>query len=266
MKRLFNHLRIDKDSYGTILFSWVVCAVLIWLAAHFIHNLWVSIPIAALFVIFMLFITWFFRVPDRVVPEYGNMRLVTSVADGKVVIAEKVFEKEFLQRDCIQISVYMDFFDVHCNFWPMDGKVVIAEKVFEKEFLQRDCIQISVYMDFFDVHCNFWPMDGKVIYYKYHPGKYFLAFHPKSSELNEHASSCLQNAHGEVFFKQIAGTFARRIVCYSRPGSMENRGEQCGVIKFGSRIDVFLPLDAYIRVKVGDKVRAVESVIAVLPE
>ena len=175
----------------------------------------------------MLFITWFFRVPDRTVPEYGNKRLVTSVADGKVVIAEKVFEKEFLQRDCIQISVYMDFFDVHCNFWPMDGKV---------------------------------------IYYKYHPGKYFLAFHPKSSELNEHASSCLQNAHGEVFFKQIAGTFARRIVCYSRPGSMENRGEQCGVIKFGSRIDMFLPLDADIRVKVGDKVKAVESVIAVLPE
>ena len=207
MKRLFNHLRIDKDSYGTILFSWVVCAVLIWLAAHFIHNLWVSIPIAALFVIFMLFITWFFRVPDRTVPEYGNKRLVTSVADGKVVIAEKVFEKEFLHRDCIQISVYMDFFDVH-----------------------------------------------------------ILAFHPKSSELNEHASSCLQNAHGEVFFKQIAGTFARRIVCYSRPGSMENRGEQCGVIKFGSRIDMFLPLDADIRVKVGDKVRAVESEIAVLPE
>ncbi|MBR2224318.1 MAG: phosphatidylserine decarboxylase family protein [Bacteroidales bacterium] len=227
MKRLFDHLRIDKDSYGTILFSWVVCAVLIWLTAHCIHNLWVSIPISALFVIFMLFITWFFRVPDRMVPEYGNKRLVTSVADGKVVIAEKVFEKEFLQRDCIQISVYMDFFDVHCNFWPMDGKV---------------------------------------IYYKYHPGKYFLAFHPKSSELNEHASSCLQNAYGEVFFKQIAGTFARRIVCYSRPGSMENRGEQCGVIKFGSRIDMFLPLDADIRVKVGDKVRAVESVIAVLPE
>ena len=215
MKRLFNHLRIDKDSYGTILFSWVVCALLIWLTSNVIHNLWVSLPIAALFVIFMLFITWFFRVPDRTVPEYGNKRLVTSVADGKVVIAEKVFEKEFLQRDCIQISVYMDFFDVHCNFWPMDGKV---------------------------------------IYYKYHPGKYFLAFHPKSSELNEHASSCLQNAHGEVFFKQIAGTFARRIVCYSRPGSMENRGEQCGVIKFGSRIDMFLPLDADIRVKVGDKV------------
>ncbi|MBQ9193077.1 MAG: phosphatidylserine decarboxylase, partial [Bacteroidales bacterium] len=80
------------------------------------------------------------------------------------------------------------------------------------------------------------------------------------------SSSCLKNRYGEVFFKQIAGTFARRIVCYSKPGNMENRGDQCGVIKFGSRIDLFLPLNAEIRVKVGDKVRAVESVLAVLPE
>ena len=220
-------IKIDEDSYGTILTSWCICAVLIFLAARFIPILWISIPLCAVMVVFMIFITWFFRVPNRNAPDEEDHRLVTSVADGKVVIVDKVFEKEYLKKDCIQISVYMDFFDVHCNFWPMDGKV---------------------------------------IYYKYHPGKYILAFHPKSSELNEHASSCLQNAHGEVFFKQIAGTFARRIVCYSRPGSMENRGEQCGVIKFGSRIDMFLPLDADIRVKVGDKVKAVESVIAVLPE
>ena len=93
-----------------------------------------------------------------------------------------------------------------------------------------------------------------------------MAFHPKSSELNEHSSSCLWNTYGEVFFKQIAGTFARRIVCYSEPGNMVNRGDQCGVIKFGSRIDMFLPLDADIQVKIGDKVKAVESVIAVLPD
>ena len=227
MKRLIRSIRIDKDSYETILAAWCVCAALIWLTAHFIHNPWISIPISAVLVVFMCFITWFFRVPDRTVPDFENDRLVTSVADGKVVILEKVFEKEYLERECLQVSVYMDFFDVHCNFWPINGKVT---------------------------------------YYKYHPGKYLLAFHPKSSELNEHASSCLRNQHGEVFFKQIAGTFARRIVCYSEPGKMENRGDQCGVIKFGSRIDMFLPLDADIRVKVGDKVRAVESVIAVLPE
>ena len=227
MKRLIRSIRIDKDSYATIFFSWCVCAILIWLVAHFFHNPWISIPLSALFVAFMLFITWFFRVPDRTVPDYENDRMVTSVADGKVVIVEKVFEKEYLQRDCMQVSVYMDFFDVHCNFWPVNGKVT---------------------------------------YYKYHPGRYFLAFHPKSSELNEHASSCLKNKYGEVFFKQIAGTFARRIVCYSEPGNMENRGDQCGVIKFGSRIDMFLPLDAELQVKVGDKVKAVESVIALLPE
>ena len=227
MKRLIRSIRIDKDSYETIFVSWCICAVLIWLSAHFIDNPWISIPLAVVFIIFMFFITWFFRVPDRTVPDYENDRLVTSVADGKVVIVEKVFEKEYLMRDCLQVSVYMDFFDVHCNFWPVNGKVT---------------------------------------YYKYHPGRYLLAFHPKSSELNEHASSCLQNAYGEVFFKQIAGTFARRIVCYSDPGNMENRGDQCGVIKFGSRIDMFLPLDADVKVKIGDKVKAVESVIAVLPD
>ena len=227
MKRLIRSIRIDKDSYETIFASWCVCAALIWLTAHFIHNPWISIPISVVLVVFMFFITWFFRVPDRTVPDYENDRVVTSVADGKVVILEKVFEKEYLQRECLQVSVYMDFFDVHCNFWPVNGKVT---------------------------------------YYKYHPGRYFLAFHPKSSELNEHASSCLKNAHGEVFFKQIAGTFARRIVCYSEPGNMENRGDQCGVIKFGSRIDMFLPLDAEIQVKLGDKVKAVESVIALLPD
>ena len=222
-----NWIKIDNDSYGTILVSWCICAVLIFLTAHFIKNLWVSIPISAVLVIFMVFITWFFRVPNRMAPDAGNDRLITSVADGKVVIVEKVFEKEYLKKECIQISVYMDFFDVHCNFWPINGIVT---------------------------------------YYQYHPGKYLLAFHPKSSELNEHSSSCLKNQCGEVFFKQIAGTFARRIVCYSEPGKMDYRGDQCGVIKFGSRIDHFVPLDADIKVKVGDKVKAVESILAVFPE
>ena len=220
-------IKIDDDSYGTIFTSWCVCALLIFLIARLIDNLWISIPLSAFFVVFMVFITWFFRVPNRETPFTEDDSLVTSVADGKVVIVEKVFEKEFLQQECIQISVYMDFFDVHCNFWPITGKVT---------------------------------------YYKYHPGKYLLAFHPKSSEKNEHSSTCMENAHGKVFFKQIAGTFARRIVCYSEPGKMEYRGDQCGVIKFGSRIDLFVSPEADIKVKVGDKVRAVESVLAVLPD
>jgi len=220
-------IRLDRDSIGTIIGSWIACGILIFLDAFFIRNLWVSVPIAIVLLLFILFITYFFRVPNREIPDHENKRLVTSVADGKIVILEKVYEKEYLKQECIQLSVYMDFFDVHCNFWPISGKVE---------------------------------------YYCYHPGKYLLAFHPKSSEKNEHASSCLSNKYGKVFFKQIAGTFARRIVCYSEPGNMENRGDQCGVIKFGSRIDMFLPLDAEIKVKLGDKVKAVESVLAILPD
>ena len=123
MKRLIRSIRIDKDSYATIFVSWCICAILIWLTSHFFHNLWISLPITVALVLFMFFITWFFRVPDRTVPDYENDRLVTSVADGKVVILEKVYEKEYLRRECMQVSVYMDFFDVHCNFWPVNGKV-----------------------------------------------------------------------------------------------------------------------------------------------
>ncbi len=214
---------IDKDSIGTILVAWAVSALILFFVWKFIPHRWINLVFTVILVAFMLFITYFFRVPTRTAPEGEG--LVTSVADGKVVIVEKVFEKEFLNRECIQVSVYMDFFDVHCNFYPASGEVS---------------------------------------YYKYHPGRYLLAFHPKSSELNEHASTCIATPGGDVLFKQIAGTFARRIVCHAKVGNMVSRGDQCGVIKFGSRIDMFLPLDADIKVKVGDKVRAVESVLAVL--
>ena len=125
-------------------------------------------------------------------------------------------------------------------------------------------IQVSIYMNFFNVHVNFWPMDGEVSYYKYHPGKYYLAFLPKASELNEHSSIGMRNAYGEILFKQLAGTFARRIVCYAKPGNVVKKGSQCGIIKFGSRIDMYLPLDADIKVEIGDDVRACETVIAEL--
>ena len=119
-------------------------------------------------------------------------------------------------------------------------------------------------MDFFDVHANFWPMTGEISYYRYHPGKYLLAFLPKASELNEHSSTAIKNGDKEIFFKQIAGTFARRIVCYSKKGDSVECGRQCGIIKFGSRLDLFLPLDAKIKVKVGDHTRAAETIIAEL--
>ena len=141
---------------------------------------------------------------------------------------------------------------------------MVVDKVFEPEYFNGECLQVSVYMDFFNVHVNYWPVSGEVTYYKYHPGKYMLAFLPKASELNEHASVGIRSAHGDVFFKQLAGTFARRIVTYANPGDNEIKGEQCGVIKFGSRIDMYLPLDADIKVQIGDYVKACETVIAEL--
>ena len=152
--------------------------------------------------------------------------------------------------------------DVNSVLAVADGKVVIVEKAFEKEFLKKECIQVSIYMNFFDVHANFWPISGEVSYCKYHPGKYLLAFKPKAAEENEHYSTCLHNEYGDVFYKQIAGTFARRIVSYSKEGLEVEQGKQMGIIKFGSRIDMFLPLDADIKVKVGDLTRACETLIA----
>jgi phosphatidylserine decarboxylase len=119
-------------------------------------------------------------------------------------------------------------------------------------------------MSFFNVHVNYWPISGECTYFKYHPGKYMLAFMPKASELNEHTSVGVKNEHAEILFKQLAGTFARRIVCYAKPGTPIVKGEQCGIIKFGSRIDMYLPLDADIKVKLGDCVSACETVIAEL--
>ncbi len=220
MKRI----KVDKDSYGTIGINWTVTAALIACALIFIHNPFIVAPIILILLAFAFFVFWFHRVPDRDRPE-GDSKMITSVADGKVVIVDRVYEKEYFKDDRIQVSVYMDFFDVHTNFWPVDGDIS---------------------------------------YYKYHPGKYLLAFLPKASEKNEHSSTVIRNEHGEILFRQIAGTFARRIVCYSKEGDNVERGKQCGIIKFGSRIDIFLPLDADIKVREGDLTRACETVIAEL--
>ena len=146
-----------------------------------------------------------------------------------------------------------------------DGRVVVAAKAFEPEMLKSEAIQVSVYMNFFDVHANFWPVSGEVVNYEYFPGKHFFAYHPKSSLENEHTCTLLRTPDGkQVLFKQIAGGFARRIVNYAQPGMKVTAGEQCGIIKFGSRIDIFFPLDADVRVKEGDLVRACETVLAEL--
>ncbi|MGM5631912.1 phosphatidylserine decarboxylase family protein [Apibacter raozihei] len=136
---------------------------------------------------------------------------------------------------------------------PVDGKVVIVKEVYEKEFLKAQCIQVSVFMSPLNVHVCRYPVTGKVIFKKYHPGKFLVAWHEKSSELNERTTVVVENPGGQkVLFRQIAGALARRIVMYSEIDDSANAGKEFGFIKFGSRMDVFLPLGTEILVKVGD--------------
>ncbi|TWP29143.1 phosphatidylserine decarboxylase family protein [Apibacter muscae] len=138
---------------------------------------------------------------------------------------------------------------------PVDGKVVVVKEVYEKEFLKTSCIQISIFMSPLNVHVCRYPVSGEVIYTKYHPGKFLVAWHEKSSELNERTTVVVQNeCNQQILFRQIAGAMARRIVLYPKIGDTAVAGNDYGFIKFGSRLDVFLPLGTDILVKVGDKI------------
>lgn len=148
---------------------------------------------------------------------------------------------------------------------PADGKVVVIEKVFEKEFLKTECMQVSIFMSPFNVHVNRNPVGGIVKFFKYHPGKYLVAWHPKSSELNERTTTVIETKGGQqILFRQIAGALARRIRWYVKEGQPVNQGDEMGFIKFGSRVDVFLPLNATINVKLGEKTSGGQTIIAKL--
>lgn len=149
---------------------------------------------------------------------------------------------------------------------PADGRIVIVKEVYEGEYFKGNCIQVSVFMSLLNVHVNWFPVDGKIKYYKYHPGNYLVAIHPKSSELNERTSVVVENESGEILFRQIAGILARRIVCYAKEGNLVQAGEETGFIKFGSRVDLFLPLNSKILVKRGMAVKGCRTVIATIPE
>ena len=144
--------------------------------------------------------------------------------------------------------------DIIC---PADGKVVVIEEVEETEYFHDRRIQISIFMSPLNVHANFNPISGIVKYIKYHPGLFLVAWHPKSSSENERSTMVVEHASGkEVLFRQIAGAVARRICYYLQPGQKITTGEEFGFIKFGSRIDLFLPLDSTINVKIGDVVQS----------
>ena len=148
---------------------------------------------------------------------------------------------------------------------PCDGKVVVMEEVMETEFLNEKRRQISIFMSPINVHNNRYPIGGNVKYYKYHPGKYLVAWHPKSSTDNERTTIVVENQKGiSVLFRQIAGAMARRIVFYGKEGEAVEQGQECGFIKFGSRVDLFVPLEAKIKVNLEEKVVGGKSIIAEL--
>jgi phosphatidylserine decarboxylase len=144
-----------------------------------------------------------------------------------------------------------------------DGTIVAVEEVFEPEYFKEKRLQISVFMSGFDVHVNWYPFDGTIRYTKYHEGKYLLARHPKSSEQNERSSIVLGKEEGkDVLIRQVAGIMARRIVFYSEVDQQVKQGEEIGMIRFGSRVDFFLPLGTKPVVVIGQKVRAKRTVVA----
>ncbi len=153
--------------------------------------------------------------------------------------------------------------DDNIIYAPADGKIVFANQTVEEEYFKEPCMQISIFMSPLNVHVNRVPVSGKVKYYKYHPGNYLVAWHPKSSVDNEHTSVVLQTVNGkEVLLRQIAGAVARRVVCYAKEGNTFQQGQDLGFIKFGSRVDVLLPLNSKIRVKLGDHVKGNKTILA----
>ena len=145
-----------------------------------------------------------------------------------------------------------------------DGTVVVIEEIYEAEFFKEKCIQVSVFMSPLDVHVNRFPVNGEITYVHHKPGKYLVAWLPKSSELNERNSVAIKYKHHQVMMRQIAGALARRIVCYAKVGEPAKQGAEMGMIKFGSRVDLFLPLNSKIHVQLEEKVVAGKTVIATL--
>ena len=146
---------------------------------------------------------------------------------------------------------------------PAEGKVVVIEKVMVDEFLKVELMQVSIFMSPLNVHINRAPVSGRINYYRYHPGKYLVAWHPKSSTDNERTSICFETSNGVcVFMRQIAGAVARRIAFYKEVEDEVSAADEVGFIRFGSRVDIFLPLEANLKVRIGDRTSGGETIIA----
>ena len=150
---------------------------------------------------------------------------------------------------------------------PADGKIVVVEETFEPEYLKKQCIQVSIFMNIFNVHINWFPINGIIKFFKYHQGRYMAAYLPKSSTENERTTIAIEATNGqEIVMRQIAGAMAKRIVSYAPVGGKARQNEHAGFIKFGSRVDLYLPLGTKIYVKLGQKVTGSQTLIGTFQE
>ncbi|HBK70898.1 MAG TPA: phosphatidylserine decarboxylase family protein [Flavobacteriaceae bacterium] len=211
-----------KEGYKIISISMILFVSILFLTDAIVEVEWLRKIIMIIFLIFFVLILQFFRNPKRTTIENIN-QIIASV----------------------------------------DGKVVVIEEVFEKEFFKDKRKQISIFMSPLNVHVTRYPIGGEIVYSKYHPGKYLVAWHPKASEENERTTVVVENKSvGKILFRQIAGAVARRIVNYAKKDGKAIQGADSGFIKFGSRVDIFIPLDMKVHVSLNDKVVGGETVIA----
>ena len=189
---------------------------------------------------------------------YGGMPVwlfwVLTVLLSALLLCVALFFREPTRRSYVC--------DPDTVFSSVDGKVVVVEEVYEGEFLMRQCIQLSVFMSLTNIHANWYPVGGRIVYRNNHMGRFFVAWHPKSSEENERTTTVVDTGHELILFRQIAGLVARRIVNYAEVGGEAVQNTKFGFIKFGSRVDIFLPLGTEVLVKLGDKVRGGQTPIA----
>lgn len=211
-----------KEGFTIIIVSFVLIAATALIVEQFVALKWLRILLQLGLFVFLVLILQFFRNPSR-----------PPLALSDAVIA------------------------------PVDGKVVIIEEVEEPEYFKGKRLQVSIFMSPLNVHVTRYPVSGKVVFSKYHPGKYLVAWHPKSSTLNERTTIVVNNpVFGDVLYRQIAGAVARRIVNYAKVDDEAVQGADAGFIKFGSRVDVFLPLNTDVQVQIGQKVKGGVTLIS----
>jgi phosphatidylserine decarboxylase len=212
-----------KEGGKIILVSTTLTVALLLLTDTFVSTLWLQKTIEIVVLLLLIIVLQFFRNPVRKV----------EINDNHIIA-------------------------------PVDGKVVVIEEVFEGEYFKDKRIQVSIFMSPINVHVTRYPVNGLVKFSKYHPGKFLVAWHPKASEENERTTIVVENkVFGEILYRQIAGALAKRIINYAEEGTQVVQGTDAGFIKFGSRVDLFLPLGTEINVKLNDKAVGGKTIIAI---